>query len=266
MPVVRRNELQRRVRLTAERFTPRGRRDLALQIAIIASFELIYAVSGVYGRWQAEVAFANAQTVQGLEAAVGVGWEHQVQVWAASAHLLRMADVVYLASQFAVTTAVLLWIYGWHVASFHRVRNALIVVNGVQIIGLLVFPLPPPRLVPTSGVYDALSSAHLNVNTGLIDALNNPYSAMPSLHTSYAVVLGFAAAACCRRRWSQALWFAYPSIVIISVLASGNHYLLDVLVGVVAVAAVPAVERTLSRRDMPANASRLRPLTEDVRR
>lgn len=45
-------------------------------------------------------------------------------------------------------------------------------------------------MVSEAGYVDTLDENVVNLHSTVIDALNNPYSAMPSLHASYAVVVG----------------------------------------------------------------------------
>ena len=66
------------------------------------------------------------------------------------------------------------------------------------------------------------------LNAGQIAA--NPVAAMPSLHTAFAlfVVLFFMGAT--RRRWWPLL-LAYPLAMTFTLVYSGEHYMIDVLVG-----------------------------------
>jgi membrane-associated phospholipid phosphatase len=61
---------------------------------------------------------------------------------------------------------------------------------------------------------------------------------MPSLHSSGALIVGVVMAAIVRRRLWKALWLAWPVWVWFTVIATANHFWLDVAAGVlVAVAA-----------------------------
>ena len=48
---------------------PRGWRDFGLQVALLGSFEVVYAISGRYGRSQARTAVTRARGVRGETAA-----------------------------------------------------------------------------------------------------------------------------------------------------------------------------------------------------
>src|ERR671919_40451 len=61
---------------------------------------------------------------------------------------------------------------------------------------------------------------------------SNPYAAMPSVHAADALIIGFALATLVRSRWLSALWTLWPTWVWFSVMATGNHFWLDVAAGI----------------------------------
>jgi membrane-associated phospholipid phosphatase len=56
---------------------------------------------------------------------------------------------------------------------------------------------------------------------------------MPSLHAADALIVGLVLASVVRGRLWKALWLVWPLWVWFSVMATGNHFWLDVLAGVV---------------------------------
>lgn len=215
---------------------PRGWPDFFFQVALLGSFELVYALSGIYGRDRARVAVGNGRDVMHLEGLLGLSWEHGIQDWALAAPrvALEVANRMYFISQFWVSTVFLLWVYVRRTERFGVVRNALLAANAVSVLILFAYPTAPPRLVPGAGFVDTLNANAVNLHSSLIDALNNPYSAMPSLHASYAIVIGVAGVALSRSVWARCAWMLYPLVVAYSVIATGNHFVLDIVVGVAA--------------------------------
>ena len=63
---------------------------------------------------------------------------------------------------------------------------------------------------------------------------------MPSLHSADALIVGVTMAFVVRRPWAKALWLAWPAWVWFSVMATGNHFWLDIAAGVL-VAGVAAL-------------------------
>jgi membrane-associated phospholipid phosphatase len=72
----------------------------------------------------------------------------------------------------------------------------------------------------------------VNHSSELIHALGNQYAAMPSLHAADALIVGWFLVVTSRTIWAKALWALWPLWVWFSVVATGNHYFLDVLAGV----------------------------------
>jgi membrane-associated phospholipid phosphatase len=67
---------------------------------------------------------------------------------------------------------------------------------------------------------------------------------MPSLHAADALIVGVVMFKACRHRWAKALWAAWPGWVWFCVMATANHYLVDVVAGIaVALVALWAVGR-----------------------
>jgi membrane-associated phospholipid phosphatase len=72
---------------------------------------------------------------------------------------------------------------------------------------------------------------------------------MPSLHAADALIVGIVLAAVCRNWLAKAVWALWPAWVWFSVMATGNHFWLDVLAGVfVALVALAIVYRREWRR------------------
>src|SRR5260221_9512704 len=118
---------------------PRGWRDFVLQAGLLGSFELVYALSGLYGRHESGQAVANARGLLGLERRLGIGWEHGVQSWVLHGPrvLVEVANRTYFRSQFAVSTLFLLWVYPRRNSQFCRVRIALLAANYGSVIVVL---------------------------------------------------------------------------------------------------------------------------------
>ena len=216
-----------------------------LQFALLGSFEIVYALSGIYGRRESGEAIANARGLLRLEGTAGLDWEHAIQNWTLQAPhaFLDIANRTYFVSQFAISTVFLLWLYARRHEHFARVRNALLAANYVSMIVMFLYPLAPPRAIRGAGFVDTLDANAVNLHSSLITTLNNPNSAMPSLHASYAIVIGIAGVMLTRNVAARTFWALYPLLVTYSVIATGNHYVLDVVAGGAALAATPVVDR-----------------------
>jgi membrane-associated phospholipid phosphatase len=100
-------------------------------------------------------------------------------------------------------------------------------------VGYVILPTAPPRMFPDLGFADTLSDyGALNHGSGLVQVVANPYAAMPSLHAADALIVGVVLAMVCRTKWLKPLWLLWPCWVWFSVMATGNHFWLDVLGGI----------------------------------
>jgi membrane-associated phospholipid phosphatase len=126
----------------------------------------------------------------------------------------------------------MLWIYLFRNDAFPRIRNWVLATNILALVGYVLMPTAPPRMYPEEGFVDTLAqSSVLNHGSGLIQLAANPYAAMPSVHAADALIVGFAMAMLVRSRWARVVWTLWPSWVWFSVMATGNHFWLDIAGG-----------------------------------
>lgn len=225
---------------------PRGWGDLVLQIAIWFGFLAAYQVArGVADRNPA-TAFENGLKVIDLESRANSLFELSLQGLVESSQLLAVVTSwTYWLSQFTVLGLALLWVYLRRNDVFTRFRNMIMLANVIGLAGYVLLPTAPPRMFPDVGFVDTLASyASLNHGSGLIQLASNPYAAMPSLHSADALIVSLIMASLVTRWWTKLLWLAWAPWVWFSVMATGNHFWLDIAAGVlVAAVAALVVER-----------------------
>ncbi len=148
----------------------------------------------------------------------------------------------YSLLHYVVTPAVLLWVYRCHPHRYRIARNALVVGSALGIVGFVLFPVAPPRML--SGYVDTLAAtadhgwwgADASAPEGL-GGLTNELAAMPSLHVGWAVWCTAMVLLCSSRRVLRVPAVAYSVVTTFVVVATANHYLLDVLAGCLVIAA-----------------------------
>ena len=228
------------------RFLPRGWGDLFLQLAIWFGFLAAYQVArGMADRNPGE-AFDNGLKVVDIERRASGLWELSLQSYAHRSELLTWSvSATYWLSQFTVMGLALLFVYLRRNESFTRFRNAIMLANVLGLFGYVLIPTAPPRMFPELGFVDTLSTfGGLNHGSGLVQLASNPYAAMPSLHSADALIVGVVMASIVRRSWAKAIWLLWPAWVWFAVMATGNHFWLDVVAGVgLAIAAGAVVYR-----------------------
>ncbi len=217
------------------RYLPNGWRDFFFQLSLWLGFGFMYQIArGAADRGTLE-AVQNGLTVIDAERAFNALVEVDIQraVVHAGDLALEAVNLTYWLSQFPVLGLSLLWIYFMRNDAFVTVRNWVFATNLLALVGYVLMPTAPPRMFPEYGFVDTLAqSSAVNHGSGLIELASNPYAAMPSVHAADALIIGFAMATLVKSRWAAILWTLWPTWVWFAVMATGNHFWLDIVAGV----------------------------------
>ena len=202
---------------TLTRRLPRGWAHLGLQFAFWIGFYFAYqAARGLADHGGVATAFANGEWIiefqRNLSAMLELTLQRAVE---RSTFLIQATSLTYWLSQFAVVGIALLWVYFKAHDRFYGFRNTLIVGNLIGLVGYVLVPTAPPRMFPEAGFTDKLA-AHSTVN-----------------HSSKLLWLG----------WAPWVWF--------SVMATGNHFWLDIAAGIAVAALAGAIVYRPWRRLRP---------------
>jgi PAP2 superfamily protein len=224
-----------RLALVRGRVLPNGWVDLLRQCSLFGGAYLLYRlVEGIVGG-NTSVAFAHARELISLERSLHIFVEPAIQGWATSSHLLVViAAYVYINAQTTILIALLLYLYIAHNRSYYFVRNMLFVGMAIGLIGYGLFPTAPPRFLPEWGFIDSIQQVTGVSGTSTIaNVFFNPYAAVPSMHVAYAVLLGWTLARLVRRRVAKVFWAMWPLFITFMTVITGNHFLIDAVLGVV---------------------------------
>jgi membrane-associated phospholipid phosphatase len=232
------------------RILPHGPLDLARQLSIWLGFLYAYRYTRGIADRNPFKAFHNGLRIADVEHRLTGLWELSIQSFVTSSGLMRvLTSWTYWHSQFTVLGIVLAWVYLRRNQYFVPLRNTLLLANLIGLVGFVLVPTAPPRMFPELGFVDTLTNFGINHNSAIIRADSNPYAAMPSLHSADALIIGVALFLIVRTRWARILWLLWPAWVWFSVMATGNHFWLDIVAGiVVAMAAAAIVNRKYIRR------------------
>ncbi len=224
------------------RVLPRGWADFGRQLAIWFGFLAAYQIARGIADRNPPRAFENGLQVIGIEKHANALFELTLQRLVDGSQVLgTLASWTYWNSEFTVLGLALLWVYLRRNDAFVRFRNTILLANVIGLVGYVLLPTAPPRMFPDLGFSDTLSSfGELNHGSGLVEFAANPYAAMPSLHAADALIVGLVLFSVCRTRFARILWLLWPGWVWFSVMATGNHFWLDVVAGVI-VAAIAGV-------------------------
>jgi hypothetical protein len=231
------------------RILPRGPLDLLVQLALLGAAYWVWrhargAVDGGMG-----ISFSHARDLIDAERSLGLLIEPGVQRWALDTGWpAEVARWGYANLHFKGSCLMLAIIYFRYRPSFGFVRNAVLVAMAISVVGYALYPTAPPRFLPELGL-DPSSAVTGNEPqlTKPGDPLFNPFAAVPSMHVGLSVILACSLGMLVKPVVVRALLFGYPLLMTYVVIASGNHFWLDAVFGVVTAALALSVAAALAR-------------------
>jgi hypothetical protein len=239
------------------------------EVLIITSFYTVYTLirnrfgsAFVNGEDQPVHAFTNAMRVIRLERFIGLYHEESIQEFFLShTTFIKVMNTYYGTAHFYVTMTVFILLFKFRPDVFAQWRNALAAMTALAIIGFVLFPLMPPRLLdapcPSNGegfggvcIESSLRNYNGATNFGFVDTvdkfggplsfnrgaaakLSNQYAAMPSLHIGWSTWCVFAMWPLAKRRWARFALFLYPATTLLCIVVTANHYWIDGIGGLV---------------------------------
>jgi hypothetical protein len=201
----------------------------------------------------AGVGMQHAVVVNSISNTLGGAAVHLMNDWTLAHGAAALASAwYYILFQGAVTGVVGVVLIWRRAPAFRLHRNALIAVTLLGLVAFWLYPVAPPRMMP--GYHDVISSA-IPAFTSLVETNGAAqFASLPSLHVAWALWVAIALSGVLRHPLLRAAVWLYPVATVADVLATANHYLLDVvtapglLLVAYAVVLAPALGRHLARR------------------
>lgn len=232
----------------------RGRPRLWAEILLIAACYSAYSLVRNLVPTAEDAAMQRAVELLSAERALGLDIEYAVNRLFVDLQWLGVAANYYYATlHFAVTIGVMVWLYVWHPGRYSKFRSLIFATTVTALLGFWLYPLAPPRML--SGYVDTV----IAFNTwGLYDSspiatVSNQFAAMPSLHTAWSLWCAVAIYTTAKRGWVKALAVAYPTVTVVVILGTANHFILDAVGGALVLFGGFVVYETMTRAWAPAN-------------
>jgi len=226
------------------RFVRRG----AIEVVVIAIALTMYGFLRVTFEGSTADATRNAREVMRLERQLLVDWERDAQDWVLNRPFwIAFWNWVYqwLYWVSVGTTLVILWLRDR--PRYLLLRDTLLIAAAIGLVIWATFPVAPPRFM---GYVDTLSLTGdrlVEEQPGMV----NRYAAVPSFHVGWPAIAGFVLARGSRK---PLVWFCamLPTVLLaFSVVFTGNHFVLDIVAGVVVVAVSLLIAEQLQLRRTP---------------
>jgi hypothetical protein len=238
-----------------------GRRDarqwlrFALNVLMIGVLYVIYEFGRGLIRLNGPQAIRHAHAVWSWEVRHGLfvepAWQH---FWLTHAHgfwwfqvthghVMAFLNSGYLYVHFLSTILFLVWMYCCRPKIFPFVRSVFFLTTALASVIYILYPMAPPRLTPLL-LYDHHRYTFIDTIAQVLGPGAkaagfgyNPYAAMPSLHFSWALIIGCTLCLTLRPWPLRLLSLGYPAYILLVIVVSGNHFFADAL-GAVAVVSV----------------------------
>src|SRR3954471_11864351 len=168
-----------------------------------------------------------------------------------------VASLVY-SSHFVVTPVVLAVLWLRDRGRWAAYARLVIALSAAGLVTYVLYPAAPPWLASRDGVIEHVdrisgsgwavlglprAGALLHMGQGQV----NPVAAVPSLHTAFAVLTCLALLPLARHLWQRALLVSYAVVMPVVLVWSGEHYVVDTLLGAAYAAAVWALVPRVAR-------------------
>ena len=198
-----------------------------------------------------ELAYAHALEIIDLQRRLGIAvtdveipmqqWvlEHPAAIDFFNAYYRQFKPALYLCAVLCLLLAP---------RSFRRVNRVFLIATLIAVPWYALYPLAPPRLMQPYG-FDFVDT--LAVFGGVQSTASgaggaNQFAAMPSMHVGWTTIAAlWIAAAIPWRRVGLILGVSHLTLMCITVVVTGNHYILDIVGGLLVVASAVLLARCL---------------------
>ncbi|MGI9605670.1 MAG: phosphatase PAP2 family protein [Acidimicrobiales bacterium] len=214
-------------------------KQLALFLAAVFTY---FAVRGVTEGGEG-VANRNADRLLTLEQRLGVDFEERLQeALLDNQWIVDVANWIYIWLHWPVIGATLVWLVARHRDVFFELRNAIFISGFIGFFIFAFFPVAPPRLFGVEYV-DTVTEHSSAYRVLQPPGLVNKFAALPSLHFGWNLLIGIAWYNASRTRRTLVAAILMPVGMAFAVVATANHWTLDVLAGGVVALTGLALER-----------------------
>jgi hypothetical protein len=218
---------------------------MLLEILLCGALLVVYRAIRTFAKDDMRTAFSNSKNVIAFESWLGMPFEDNLQGFLLDhPTLIRLLNHYYILFHFPTAIAMLLWLYLRHPARYVPFRNLMAVVTFAALVIHLVFPLAPPRMM--TGFVDTMREFGPNIYPkNILDGAANQIAAMPSLHFGWALIAAIAVITVLDTKWR---WLAllHPTLMVLSIIATGNHWWIDAAAAAVIIVGVVMVSRIIT--------------------
>ena len=209
-----------------------ARRDWVAQVAVVLGAFGAYEAARLAMEPNWAQAFANANRIVSAEQVLGLAWEQSLQrAFLAIPDLVAALNLFYFVGHFLFTGIFFVWLYRRSRDGFRSFRDGFLVATAIAVVIHWLYPTAPPRLAGVGLEDTLLVLSGIDIGSPSSSALSNPVAAVPSLHAAYALGVGIGLIRYGRSHAVALAGWVYPPLVVLTIVVTGNHFLLDAFAG-----------------------------------
>jgi len=206
---------------------------IAAKIGVfVVLFQAYKMIRQTFAQRSEDMGFDNAARLISWQRQLHLFVEPNVQRWALSHEwLIRALNWNYFLFMPAFYLCCAIGIL-FAPAAFRRLRRVFLFSMLLALPWYAVFPLAPPRFMTGYGLADTLQRFGPVSDTGGGMVKANQFAAMPSMHVGWTTIAAcMLAAAIPNKAVGRTVGAALVAWMCLTVVATGNHYVLDILGG-----------------------------------
>lgn len=218
---------------TAAQWSWACRRELA-EISLYVGAYLVYVFSRglVYDDPRA-VGIVNGERIVALQGLLGFLWEPGWQAWAIehARGLVVFLNWAYIITYWPVILALAIFLFLRNRREYYYYRTVVLLDLIAALVTFAVFPVASPFAIPSVELTDTIQTlGPAFYGSEFMATFYNTSAAMPSLHFSWTIILGVY---WCRSLPGpfKAAGVIYPIMTFFAITITGNHFILDAIVG-----------------------------------
>jgi hypothetical protein len=226
-----------------------ARRDGIAQLAVVLGAVAAYEAARLAMQPNWAQAFANANRVESVERVLGFAWEQSLQrAFLALPNLVAALNLFYFVGHFLITGIFFFWLYHRSRDGFRSFRDGFLAATAIAVVIHWLFPTAPPRLAGVGLQDTLLMLSGIDIGSPHSSALSNPVAAVPSLHAAYALGVGIGMIRYARSHLIRVTGVIYPPLVVLTIVVTGNHFVLDAIAGMAVLGVGFGLGRAIRRR------------------
>ena len=224
-----------------------------LEVLLVLGLWVLYSLARLLADTSMAPALERAHELLQFEQGLGIHWEVPLNDLFVDYRVIGLLGSYWYASlHYVVTAVVLIWLWRLGADRYGPARRALVVATIIGLLCYITMPTAPPRFI--SGYVDVLNlhsadgwwGGDASAPRGL-GGLTNELAAFPSLHAGWALWVALALQLYATRHWVRVLGWVYAVGTTVVIIGTGNHWVIDAVVGWLVVIAGWAAARALGR-------------------